>query len=285
MPLSTPLLDELFRPRWAGGWAVSRVCFALAAIDAQIGRFPHIRDALAAPSMVFNAGPAHLSDHVLLAPAVAWSVWGAGFLGLVALLRGGRVAKPGLWLWVLSYAAVVAGCGLNVRVPERFIFWAVLALSIAPIGEPGLLRKDASPFARYGLLVVFGSLYLSTGLMKSLEEPAWWSGTALAYDLVDRWHAGGPLAVFLSAHPTLVWLASLYTLVFEVGFVFAILWPRWSRWVLLMGMGMHLGIGSLMEIGPLGAMVLAFYPVLLNPDDARRLWRMLARRFPARFGG
>ncbi len=284
MPLSRALLDELFRPRWAGGWAVSRVLFALAAIDAQIGRFPHVRDALAAPTIVFNVGPAHIADRVLFSPALAWGVWFLGFLGCFGLLRGGALAKPGLWVWALSYAALVAACGLNVRVPERFIVWAVLALSIAPIGEPGLLKKDASPFARYLLLVVFGSLYLSTGLMKSLEEPHWWDGTALAYDLVDRWHAGGPLAVFLSGQPALVWVASAYTLVFEVGFVFGVLWPRWSRWVLLMGLGMHLGIGSLMDIGPLGAMVLALYPVLLNPEDARRIWRAVAARLPARFG-
>ena len=255
--------------------------FALAALLTQLARFANVRDALAAPSIVFATGPFRVADHVLLSPSAAWALWGVGTLGLVGLLAGGRAARPGLWVWALAYAALVVALGLNVRVPERFMVWAVLALSLGPIDARGLLRRECSPFGRLYLLVVYGSLYLSTGLMKLLEEPGWRDGHALAYDLVDRFHTGGPLAVFVSAHPTLTLAASLYTLAFEVGFVFLVVWRRTNAWVLLAGVGMHFGIGLLMDVGPLGIMAVSLYPVLLDPEVARGLWERVARRWPA----
>jgi hypothetical protein len=290
MSLTRPLLDELFRPRWGGGWAIARVLFALAALEEHKDRFIHIRDAFLHPTAVFNAGPLHVADHVLVSQPVAYGMWALGLGGLAALIYGGKWAKPGILLWFLAYFGVVITCGLTVRVPERFIVWATAAFLLSPVGETGLLRKAASPYARYFLLVVYGSLYLSTGVMKSVEEPAWWDGTALSYDLVDRWHAGGVLDAWASSQHWVCFLGSWYTIAFEVGFVFFVGFPRLSRYVLLMGLGMHCFIDVLMEVGPLGTMAMSLYPVLLDPDDGELLWGKLADRGPmlrrlARVGG
>ncbi|MSQ03141.1 MAG: hypothetical protein EXR71_14840 [Myxococcales bacterium] len=281
MSMNEPgVVDALFRPRWGGGWLVARVAFALAALDCQLDRWWHVRDALASPNVVFNSGPAHVAERVLLIPSAAWSLWGLGFVGLAGLLYGGRFARPGLWLWVVAYAALLVTCGLNVRVPERFIVWAVVGLSLGPIGVRGLLAGRASPLGRYFLLVVYGSLYLSTGMMKALEEGAWWDGTALSYDLMDRWHAGGWFPTWLSGQPLLCAAASWTTIAFEVGFSFLVGFGRLSGWVLLAGVGMHLSIDVLMEVGPLGLMAMSLYPVLLDPEAGRRLWMRVAALWP-----
>lgn len=277
----TGVVTALFRPTWGGGWLFARVLFAVEALDLQKDRWWHVRDALAHPSVVFNAGPAHVADHVLVGPLGAWSLWLLGFVGIAGMLFGGRWAKPGLWVWFLGYAALLVTCGLNVRVPERFIVWATLALSLGPIGERGLVARAVSPFGRYVLLLVYTSLYLSTGVMKALEEPTWWDGTAISYDLVDRWHSEGALPALLSGIPWVCFVASWYTILFEVLFCFFIGFRRTSLAILLMGVGMHLAIDVLLEVGPLGMMAMAFYPVLLHPGVGEGLWRAVERRWPA----
>jgi hypothetical protein len=282
LPLSSPVLDALFRPRWGGGWALTRLLFGLAALWAHLERLPLLGDALAIGDLRFNAGPLYLAQVPLLPAPLAYGLWAAGLLGLLGLLRGGAWAKPGLLLWFAATAGLIAGVGLNVRVPERFATWAVGVLLLAPIGRTDLLRARVSPFPRLVLLVIMGSLYLSTGFLKGLEEPRWWDGTALSYDLLDRWHAGGPLAVWLSGQPALCAAMSIFTLAFELGFVFLIGLRVTNPLVLVAGALMHLGIASLMDVGSLGNMALSVYPVLLDPDLAERAWGRLSHRLPPR---
>lgn len=275
-----PVTETLLRPQWAGGWALARVLFAVAALYTHLKRFVHVGDALAAPTLVFSTGPAHVADRVLLSAPAAWTLWGLGLVGLVGLFRGRGWAKPGLWLWFLAHAALVVALGLNVRVPERFLVWAVLGLTLAPLDQVGLTRAMCRPVARLYLLVVYGSLYLSTGLMKLLEEPGWRDGTALAYDLVDRFHGGGALAVFVSGNPLLCRAASLGTLAFELLFVFLVPFRRSNPGLLAAGVAMHLGIAALMDVGALGWLALSLYPVLLDPEWARTRWESAATRWP-----
>lgn len=270
-----------FAPGFAGGWLASRALFALAALHAHLRRGVDLRDALHAPDITFASGPLHLSDHVLLTAPTAGLLWAAGLLGLGLLLRGGRAAKPGLLLWLLSSMALVAGGGLLVRVAERFTLWLSLVLLLAPIDQPDLLRQPRSSYPRAVLLVIFGSLYLSTGLMKALEEPRWWDGLALQYDLLDRHHAGGPLAAALSGQPALVRPMAWFTLAFELGFLPLMLVRRLQAPTLAAGLLLHLGIGLLMKVGALGEVAVALYPALLHPDDAAALWARLAPRLPA----
>jgi hypothetical protein len=114
-------------------------------------------------------------------------------------------------------------------------------------------------------MILFASLYGSTGFKKAMQ-PGWWSGEILALDLLDRWHGGGPLAVWLSGQGGLVQVASVFTILVELS------WPLlvWSRranpWVLAAGMALHLGIGVVMDVGMLGWLALSMYPVLLEPS-------------------
>ncbi len=269
-------LERAFAPRWAGGWAISRILFALAVLDLQVGRFPSVRNALAAPSLVLSSGPARVADQVLLGGGAAWSLWVAGILGVGALLFGGRLAKPGLLLWFASHTVLLVSLGLNVRAPERLIVFVVFALLLGPIGERALSQKARSPVGRWFLMLVFGALYGSTGAMKLLEEPAWWTGDALPYDLVDRHHAGGAFAAWLSGQPALCFLLGWGTILFEAGFPFLIGFVAVAPYLLLAGVGMHVTVGMLMDVGPLGTVAMAMYPVLLDPDVGQRVWARIA---------
>lgn len=276
--MGTGSLERLFAPRWAGGWAGARIAFGLAALYAQALRYPDVRDALAAPNVVFASGPTRIADHVLLGPVTAWGVWAAGLLPVLAILVGGRWAKPGIVGWLLLHAGLLAAMGLNVRVPERLILWIAAGLLLGPVGERDLTEKHRSPAPRWFLSLVLSGLYGSTGWLKLLAEPAWWTGEALRYDLVDRFHAGGWLATWLSGHPSLCLGISWFTMLFEASFPILIWWPAATPWLLLGGVAMHLGIGTLMRVGPLGVMAVAAYPAVCDPDRAAAIWMATRRR-------
>jgi hypothetical protein len=274
-------LEQLFAPRWAGGWTVARVLFALAILESHLLRIPSVLNALAAPTLNLSSGPAAQFDHVVLGSVGAWAVWGAGLLGGIGLLYGGRFAKPGLLLWAVAYAALLVCLGLNVRAPERLLVWITMVMLASPMGERGLVEKARSPAARWMVMIVLCSLYGSTGWMKLLEEPGWWTGEALAYDLVDRHHAGGIIAAWLSGQALLCRLMSWFTMLFETSFPFLVGFSALTPWLLAAGIGMHLGIGLLMDVGPLGLVCMAMYPVVLAPEVGHTLWLRLRARFPA----
>lgn len=271
-PGGTNLLDALFAPRWAGGWTLARWSFTAAALGAHLGRFGSVTDALAAPDLVLSSGPARVADHVLLGAGAAWALWAAGLVGLVGLGVGGRLARPGLLLWFLAHAALLVAMGMSVRAPERLLVFVTIGLLLGPLHERGLTAKARSPVARWYLIVVFASLYGSTGWMKLLEEPAWWTGEALQYDLVDRHHAGGALAAWLSGQAGLCRLLGWGTIAFEASFPLLIGIAPLSPWLLAAGLAMHLTIGLLMDVGSLGWVCIAMYPVLLDPDVARSFY-------------
>lgn len=270
--------ERAFRPRWAGGWAAARVAFGVAALDAQLARISDVRHALAVPELVFASGPTRITDTVMWGAGPAWALWALGLVPVVGVLVGGRWAKPGVLGWFGLHAALLGTLGLNVRAPERLIFWIVVGLLLAPIGERALDRKWRGPAPRWYLMVVFSALYGSTGVLKLIAEPAWWSGTALRYDLLDRFHAGGALATWLSAQPELCLVMSRFTVLFEASFPLLIWWPAATPWVLLAGACMHLGIGTLMSVGPLGTMAVAMYPALCDPDRAQAIWARVRPR-------
>jgi hypothetical protein len=265
---------------WGGGWALTRVAFASAALLCHLDRAGAVAAALQAPALRFTAGPLYLAGPALREAAPAWLLWGLGLMGLLGAFRGRGWARPGLLLWLGASLGLIALVGLPARVPERMAIWGVLLLCLAPIDEAGLLHRRVGALPRQLLMVVMGSLYLSTGLLKALEEPAWWSGEALAYDLVDRWHAGGALAAWLSGQSALTALLSRFTLAFELGFVLLIGLRRTNPPLLLAGLLLHAGIGLLMEVGFLGHFVVALYPALLDPEAGEAAMASLRRRLP-----
>jgi hypothetical protein len=200
----------------------------------------------------------------LLGAPAAWALWGAGLLGPFALCWGGRLAHPGLFAFALCHFGLIVSMGLSFRAPERLLLWLCLLLPFGPIDERGLMHKARSPHPRFALMILFASLYGSTGLKKAMQ-PGWWSGEILALDLLDRWHAGGPLALWLSGHARLVQAASVFTILVELSWPLLVWGRRANPWLLAAGLALHLGIGVVMDVGMLGWLALSMYPVLLDP--------------------
>ncbi|MFT5686245.1 MAG: hypothetical protein ACI8RZ_007201 [Myxococcota bacterium] len=272
------MMDRLFAPIWAGGWASARVLFVLAALVAHLPRLGQIRDAVQYPGVLLTSGPMRLVEQVQLTGGQATGLWVAGLVGLSALLWGGRAAKPGLVVWLVSYYPMIILTGLSARVPERLFLWVAVGLLMAPISERRLTEKHRSPAARWYLMIVFCALYGSTGWLKALMEPAWWTGEALSYDLVDLHFGLKPAGVWLSGQPGITRALSWGTIVIEASFPLLIWWRRSNPWILLAALCMHLGIELLMTVRALSFVTLAMYPVLLHPEVAQRLSRTILKR-------
>lgn len=271
-------LERWFSPTWAGGWGLTRWLFALAALVAHLPRYQQIQDAQACPDVVQTVGPLALADSILLSEVQSLGLWAVGLVGLAGLLRGGRWAKPGLLVWLVSYYGIIGFGGLSARVPERLFLWVSLGLLLAPIGERQLTLKARSPAVRWYFLVLAASLYGSTGWLKALLEPAWWTGEALAYNLVDRDFGLGRLGVWVSGKTLLTQVLSWTTLAIEASFPLLIWFRKTNPWVLLAALCMHVGIESLMTVGALSVLTLSLFPILLHPDVARGLWERHGRR-------
>ena len=156
---NTSRLDRAFAPEWAGGWAAARVVFGLALLATHLPRVSGIGDCYGVQDILFTMGPLTLNKHIVLSESTAFGVWGAGLLGIMGLLFGGRAAKPGLLLWLLATALLLVNETLNIKAYDRLNLWLTLAFLLAPIGERNLQVKWRSPVARWVLLVIFCALY------------------------------------------------------------------------------------------------------------------------------
>ena len=130
------------------------------------------------------------------------------------------------------------------------------------------------------------------------------------YKVSTHWHPGGDLRALYYALNTPIWnrwdfmalwgvvfpftqVATLVSWLFEnlgPGLVFLALYSRSTRsragrlraafnrlpvrnGFVLVGLGMHLGIWLMMEVGVYSPLALAFYPCLFHPDELRAAWR------------
>ena len=270
-------MDRLFAARWAGGWAGTRVLFALSGLLWLATRAPWLADAYAAPDMVFSTGPFYLNDHWIINLRIAWGVWILAAIGLLGVIRGGWAMRPGLVAWMAGNGVLLAAEALDLKAYDRLSYWIALGVLLSPANERELTQKWRSPVARWFLLVAFAGLYGSTGWLKILEEPRWWTGEVLAHHLVELPYSRGAFPAWVSAHAWLTAPMSWHTLLFEAGFPFLCWWRRTNPWILLLGVGMHIGILALMNVGPFSFIALSAYPALLDPDVARRLWGRVRR--------
>lgn len=275
-------MQRAFAPDWAGAWGAARWAFTLTLFYAHLPRFARIEDAYACTDMLFTTGPWRLADFVVWTPESATGMWWLGIVGLAGMAWGGRLFRTGLLLHLIGAWALLGEEALNVKAHDRLGLWVALAFFLSPANERDLTVKWRSPVARWYLLVVFGWLYWSTGTLKFVKEPGWFDGEALQYHLLHRFHAGGPVAVWMSTQNALCRVLGWFTLAFEIGFPFLVLWRRSNPWVLLAGAAFHLGVMALMSVGAFSFVALSAYPAMLHPEVAREWWGWLQSRLQPR---
>jgi hypothetical protein len=193
--------------------------------------------------------------------ALASAVLAATFNNALAeMMNGGdSLFRNGLYFLVLAPAG--AAWSVDRLVRDR--------LGRGPAGGPTLI----APWSVRLMQIQVAVMYLFTGLAKLSDlhwEDGWLSGdwldgTALYWVFNDvaitRWsYAQLPVPMGLCR------LMTWGTLVFEIGFGLLVLIRPLRPWVLLLGVGLHLGILAVMEIGWFSQVTLCWY-LLFVPGE------------------
>ena len=195
-------------------------------------------------------------------------------LALYTAGAGTAVTSKLAFVVVASYAhrAPMATFGLDQI--ETFL---TLYLCLAPCGAAYSIdawlrrrrgRPEPAPSPRNTLAarliqVHLCVLYTSAGLAK-LKGEAWWDGTAiwkaaanLEYQTADlTWLAAAEPVGHLLTHVTVAWELSFWALVWR---------PRLRPYVLLIGTGMHLGIGAFLGMWTFGLVMTFAYLTFVPP--------------------
>lgn len=269
--------EALFAPIWAAPWAVYRLAFVVAGLLTHGPRVLSIGDAYASPDL-------HLATHPLGTivdsdPAIALATWALGMLGLGALAYGGRLARPALILFLVAFWGFVSSEGANVKAYDRLILLEGVVLGVGPVSTRDAACAARSPLGRQLLLLVFMGLYASTGLSKLVNSTdGWLSGRNLAFALIDPSYGGRELGIWLSGISPLMRALSIGTIAFEVLFAPLVLLRRTNPFILLAGVGFHIGTALTMHVGTFPWVALSAYPAMLHPDAARGIYDRIRSR-------
>jgi hypothetical protein len=224
---------------------------------------------------------------------------GSGVRAWIAARDLGTVAGATLFIWLAySYAAMTVGFRSDLAVLMSFVgqvamtHWNNLPLSSAhqvatvllfcllwaPTGQVWSLdarwRKGApQPAPAWPLWLMrvqIAIIYLSSGLHK-FAYPMWRDGSAVHWALnLNAFHrfpwpwpaSLAPLEAFLT------WS----TLAFELTFWVFVLFRRTRPWILLAGIGLHLGLFLSLELGPFSPLMIASYLCYLAPETTAKLF-------------
>jgi hypothetical protein len=253
------------RNEWAGGWYYSRLLFGTVSLINIFPRFLKIEDLFSSSDMRFEYGWYSLGRVYEISALEAYVLCCISIAGLLGFMYGKRFFHAGLIFWLISNSIYLTSEALNIKAYDRLSFFIGLLFLISPAYKENLRSIEVSKYPRILMLILFSSLYLSTGLNKLMYEPAWLSGEALSYHLNHEWHAGSSLALWISTMPVLMRCLSIFTLVFEISAGVLIWIARCNPYILMTGVLFHAGVEMVMNVGAFGLIVLSIYPVLIHP--------------------
>jgi hypothetical protein len=224
---------------------------------------------------------------------------GSGVRAWIAAHDLGTVVGMMLFVWLAcSYSAMTVGFRSDLAVLMSFVgqvamtHWNNLPLSSAhqvatvllfcllwaPTGQVWSLdarwRKSAlepAPAWPLSLMrVQIAIIYLSSGLHK-FAYPMWRDGSAVHWALnLNAFHRF-PWAWPASLAPLEAFL-TWSTLAFELTFWAFVLFRRTRPWILLAGIGLHLGLFLSLELGPFSPLMIASYLCYLAPETTAKLF-------------
>ncbi|NUP05934.1 MAG: HTTM domain-containing protein [Polyangiaceae bacterium] len=167
------------------------------------------------------------------------------------------------------------------------LFMIVAALAVlVPLGHrysiDALLRARANrpaPLATmWGQRIIgiqIAYVYLNSAFAKLANE-RWRNGMALRDVLSSPVFAEWPR--YIDIKP-LIWFFTYSTLLFELSFPLGVWFKRYRPYLLLWGVGFHIGIDVTMVIPIFSAIMIASYPVYLTDDEAK--WVLARLRSPS----
>ena len=261
------------------GWGLARKLWALAMACTWLQRGVHFEERYTDAGAVVVRSYIPVNDLFYFSPTGGWIVY-LVLMAAIGLVYVGRATRAVLVIAILCHLALNLTEGLNFKGYDRLFFWQGLCLLVAPGRVDG--REAGLLIARYCVLITYFGLYGQTGWEKIANEPTWWEGLPLMYNMVHRNFGDMPLGVMLSDLTSVMVLMSWTTLVFEAGFPFLWWFKRIRPWLLLTGVGFHIGILVLMNVPNFTTASLALYPLLLPPDEYAQ-WRDRLREAWSRF--
>lgn len=216
----------------------------------------------------------------LLGLFTRWAAPLAVVLGLFVLGVPQLFGKLNHYHHVLWFAAIVAAS------PSH----RALSLDVIRRGtEAGPARwvGDTEERSCYGLplrlcWLVVGLIYFFPGLWKAWEVgDVWVAGDNVQLLLREKWLelADFQPLIWLDRYPVLYRATGAFTILFELGFVFALFFPRVRPWAVLSGLAFHSSTKLIMDISFV-SLVLAYVMFL----DVPRVWRWLAGFWGQRSG-
>jgi hypothetical protein len=111
-------------------------------------------------------------------------------------------------------------------------------------------------------------IYVGSGVSKVLD-PLWRDGTAVSYVVNNNVFHRFPVSLPAVAEPVLT-AATYVTLAWELGFGLMMLHPLTRRAALGLGVLLHLGMWSLLELGTFSWVMVISYLAFLDPDAVAR---------------
>lgn len=251
---------------WGGGWLYGRIAFAIVAIVNLTPRFFQTNDLFGGNDMRFSNGWFAFAKIYEISSIEALTCCFISLFGLMGVARGGKTFHVGLLLWFICNGIYITSEALNVKAYDRLLFFIALVLLVSPAYKKNLGSIYVSPMPRRLMLTVFSTLYLSTGMLKLIHEPGWLNGEALAYALNHRWHASSELALWLSTQSAVMLFGGIATVVFEITAGTLLWFERYNRLIIILGLGFHICIEAVMNVGTFGLAALSAYPILISPN-------------------
>jgi hypothetical protein len=243
------------------------------------GLVPGMQDGMGVKASLFASGLGHVVGRGLFFAILAsygcmalglWSTMSVAvsFLALSAQVYWNHLPLTGAHsvIQAIVLCLVFADCGA---------VWSLDSWLARRRGaNDGVLGAVTYPIAPLRLIrVQIALIYLSSGLWKLFNEQ-WRDGSAVHYVLNNNVYQRFRLQV----PPGLDWLTTLLTygvLFWEISFGLMILYRPTRRIAIIVGVMMHLGMLTMIEIGPFGWVMLASYVSFLEPERVPSL--------PARF--
>jgi hypothetical protein len=145
-------------------------------------------------------------------------------------------------------------------------------IRLFPSANPSTMVRVATRLAQLHLCVI----YLFGGLWKARGE-MWWDGTALWFAAVNYEYQSVDLT-WIARYPIL-FAALTHTTVFWETFYCALVWPRWSRpLVLITAVMVHGGIAIFLGMITFGVMMIVANAVFIVPSTTAAVVDAIARR-------
>jgi len=276
-------MQRIFPEETHRGWGLVRWSWVIAMAIVWLQRGLHFEERYTDAGAVVVRTYIPINDLFYFSPTGGWVV----YLVLLASL-----VMVGLSRWTRAFLVVALVChlslcfteGMNFKGYDRLMAWQAVCLMVAPGRIDG--KSAGLPLARYCALITYLGLYGQTGWEKILAEPTWWEGLPLMYNMVHRNFGDMPLGVMISDVEWLMVPMAWGTLVFEAGFPILYWFKKIRPWLLLLGVGFHLGILVLMNVPNFTFASFVMYPVLFMPREydeisarVRGHWGSLRQRF------